>query len=250
MYCHNQLSYVIRQGDNLYHLARYYHTTVPAILSQNPNIDPYNLQIGTSLVICPGEDFVMQSNHAYPMPSLNPEKYVSLTNDMRAVWEQHVYWTRMLLISIAERLGDLDAVEKRLLENPADIGAIFAKYYSENVAKAIVQLLTEHLQIGGALITALRDGNSAEAQNLMRQWYLNADQMAEAFGSINPYYDTEELRKMLYSHLQLTSQEVSYRLAGNYAADIEAFDEVEKEALDMADAFSSGIMKQFPQKFS
>lgn len=35
-------------------------------------------------------------------------------------------WTRMLLISIAENLGDLDATRTRLLENPKDIADIRA----------------------------------------------------------------------------------------------------------------------------
>jgi len=74
--------------------------------------------------------------------------------------------------------------------------------------------------------------------------------MAEAFSSINPYYDAEELRKMLYNHLELTTNEVAMRLAGNYEADIEAFNQVELEAMAMADYFSNGIIKQFPNKFT
>jgi hypothetical protein len=73
--------------------------------------------------------------------------------------------------------------------------------------------------------------------------------MAEAFSSINPNYNREELREMLYRHLELTTQEVAMRLTGKYRADIEAFNKVEQEALMMADYFTSGIMKQFPHKF-
>ncbi|MCL2676205.1 MAG: hypothetical protein FWE84_06495 [Firmicutes bacterium] len=73
--------------------------------------------------------------------------------------------------------------------------------------------------------------------------------MAEAFAGINPYFNRTELRTMLYRHLDLTTQEVAMRLAGNFAADIKAFDTVEQEALSMADYFSFGIMRQFPQKF-
>lgn len=249
MYCPQQLSYVIRQGDNIYHLARYYQTTVQMILSQNPNIDPYNLQIGASIIICPGEDFVMQSNNPNPPSCPNPSMQISLINSMRLAWEQHVYRTRMLLISIAARLPDQSAVTDRLLQNPNNIADIFANYYSTDVTRKIAQLLTEHLQIGAALITALRDGKTVEADNLNRQWYINADKMAEAFSTINPYYNDEALREMLYTHLELTTQEIAMRLAGNYTADIEAFDKVEMEALSMADYFSSGLMRQFPQSF-
>jgi len=172
-----------------------------------------------------------------------------LSNNMRFVWEQHVYWTRMLLLSIAHRLEDQQYVTGRLLRNPHDIADIYEKYYGKEIAGKIAALLTEHLQIGAKLITALRDKQSEEAGKLTKQWYINADKMAEAFSSINPHYNLEELRKMLYKHLELTTQEVAMRLAGNYKADIEAFDQVEHEAISMADYFSFGIMNQFPYKF-
>jgi hypothetical protein len=168
---------------------------------------------------------------------------------MRLAWLQHVYWTRMLLLSIAERLKDQDAVTARLLQNPGDIANIFAGYYPPETAEAIARLLTEHLQIGAALITALRDGKKEEAAALDRQWYINADKMAAAFASINPYYRQEVMRDMLYRHLDLTKTEVAMRLAGNYPADIRAFGTVEQEALMMADLFTAGIMKQFPMMF-
>lgn len=244
-----KISYAIRQGDNLYQLSRYFGTTVPEIIAQNPNIDPYNLLIGSAISIIPGSQFDMRSNNMTPPFCPNPTMQISLNNDMREAWSQHVYWTRMLLISIAERLKDQNDVTRRLLQNPADIAAIFSKYYSAEISKIIADLLTEHLQIGAALITALRDKDMQKAEALKRQWYHNADRMAEAFATINPYYDHNEMKKMLYSHLDLTTQEVAARLAGNYPADIAAFNKVEQEAMSMADYFTSGIMRQFPQKF-
>ena len=249
MVCRQQISHVIQPGDNLYQLARTYQTTIPALLSLNPNIDPYNLQIGTVIIICPGENFITQPGHPLPPACPNPEKPFSLRSSMRLVWLQHVYWTRMLLISIAERLKDQEPVTVRLLQNPADIAHIFARFYAADVARSITQLLTEHLQIGADLITALRDQKTAQAESLNRQWHRNADEMAEAFSGINPYYNRAELRNMLYTHLELTSQEVAMRLAGNYTADIEAFSKVEQEALTMAETFSSGLIQQFPQSF-
>lgn len=249
MYCPHYLSHTIRQGDNLYHLAQHYQTTLTMILSLNPNIDPYNLRVGSALNICPGENYVMQPNNSNETLCPNPARQFALMSSMRLAWEQHVYWTRMLLISIAERLGDQSYVTTRLLQNPDDIANIFAAYYPPEVAATIAQLLTEHLEIGAALITALRDGQTEEANSLNRQWYVNADKMASAFASINPYFNQESLSKMLYKHLDLTKQEVSMRLAGNYQADIEAFNQIEQQALSMADYFSAGIMQQFPQFF-
>ena len=248
MYCPRQFTYIIRQGDNLYQLARYYQTSVPQILALNPSADPYNLQIGAKITICPGEGFQAQPSNPTACP--NPGKQIDLINNMRLVWSQHVYWTRMLLISIADRLNDLDAVTVRLMQNPGDIAGIFAGYYTPAVAGSIAQLLTEHQQIGAELITALRDGKSAQAEILNHKWYANADKMAAAFSGISPFYRLDDMREMLYHHLDLTKQEVAMRLSGNYPADVKAFDAVEEEALVMADTFSSGLIRQFPQMFS
>lgn len=195
-------------------------------------------------------NYYRQANSNNQSFRLDCNKKMALTNNMRLVWEQHIYWTRMLLISIAEKLSDEKDVANRLMQNPDDIAKIFADYYPADVTNSISELLTQHLQIGGELITALRDNKTDEAAKLNQQWYNNADKMAIAFNSINPYFTLADMRDMLYKHLELTTNEVNLRLAGKYSEDIKAFDEVEQEALAMADYFTTGIIKQFPQKFS
>lgn len=245
MNCKQVITHIVREGDSFYNIAQYYQVPMEIILEQNPGMDPYNLQIGSTLIICMDQAVGNQN----PWGDLNWQQVMELNNEMREVWIQHVYWTRMLLISIAQRLPDQMAVTKRLLENPEDIAEVFGEFYPQEITDVIKRLLTEHLQIGSALITALRDGRMAEAENLTRQWYSNADQMASAFASINPQYRMEEVQQMLYRHLGLTQQEVAARLAGDYEADIEAFNEVEEEVLEMADYFISGLVMQFPQRF-
>jgi len=240
MFCQNQIIHTIQPGDTLYRLAIIYGTTVPTLLALNPGVDIYNLQIGSGLVICP----CVQFPPAKPMPPIGEIPAPDLSKLMRKLWSQHVYWTRMVLLSIAHRLPDQDATTARLLQNPKDLGALFGRYFGPEAAKTISDLLTEHLEIGAKIMTALRDKKPMEAEALTRQWYANADRMAEAFSRIYPNYNREELRKMLYEHLKLTTDEVAMRLAGNFAADIAAFDKVEKEALDMADYFTAGLVNK------
>ena len=246
MNCSHMITHIVRSGDSLYQIANEYHTEVADILSQNPGVFPRNLQVGMQLVICPGEDYNQREQTTIPSDSIAAGQRIELINSMRLVWSQHVYWTRMLMISIIEKLNDQEEVTNRLLQNPSDIAGIFDTYYQPDITRTIEQLLTEHLQIGAELITVLRDGNMEEADILDQQWYANADQIADALGNSNPYYDAEELRNMLYTHLELTKQEVAMRIAGDYQADITAFDEVEQEVLSMADYLSYGLMEQFP----
>lgn len=52
--CANQILHTVRAGDTLFSLANRFNTTVGRILALNPGTDIYNLQIGATLVICPG----------------------------------------------------------------------------------------------------------------------------------------------------------------------------------------------------
>ena len=233
--------YTIRPGDTLYNLAIKYCTTVQNIIDTNLALDPYSLRVGQQIYIYPN----CNQNNNYWV-SINE---VRLLEKMNLVWEQHIMWARMLLISIAENLKDLDATQTRLLKNPKDIADVFRPYYGNNVASEIQKLLTEHLAIGKDLIVALKNKNQEQANSLNAKWYQNADSMADAFSSINPFYPKEEIRRMLYDHLRLTTNEVNARLRGDYAADIEAYDMVQKEILKMAQFFVNGIVSQFPNLF-
>jgi hypothetical protein len=45
-----------------------------------------------------------------------------LRADMRKLWEDHVTWTRVYIISVANGTADKDATAQRLLQNQVDIG--------------------------------------------------------------------------------------------------------------------------------
>lgn len=49
---------------------------------------------------------------------------------------------------------------------------------------------------------------------------------------------------MLYSHLEMTEKEAVLRLQGNYTGDIEMFNDIEEEALKMANYMFCGIINR------
>jgi hypothetical protein len=61
--CENPINHIIKHGDNLYALSKHYKTTVRSILSLNTKLDPYNLKIGSTIKICPGEEYTAGSGN-------------------------------------------------------------------------------------------------------------------------------------------------------------------------------------------
>ena len=55
---------------------------------------------------------------------------------------------------------------------------------------------------------------------------------------------------MLNEHLALTTREAVDRLQKNYSDDVSNFDSIFNQAMMMADTLSSGIVKQFPNRFT
>lgn len=170
---------------------------------------------------------------------------VDLLNQLRLLWEQHVHWTRYFIISTAANLGDLEPVTKRLLQNPGDFGKVFQMFYDDKIVSTFVNLFTQHLLIAADLVNAAKNGDTSAANEARTKWYKNADEISAFLASINPYWNEQVWRNLFYSHLQMTEQEATLRLAGKYAADVNLYDIIEQQALKMADYMFYGLINNF-----
>ncbi len=178
-----------------------------------------------------------------------PKLQVELEKYMRALWDDHVFWTRMAIISIAAGSPDTDQTVARLLRNPVDLEKVFAVYYGDQTAAAVRELLKDHLTIAAELVMAAKLGDSKKATGAETRWYANADEIASALHSINPNWEKEPLAEMLYEHLKMTKDEAVARLDAVWGADIQIFDKVRGQAQMMADSLTEGIVMQFPDRF-
>lgn len=170
---------------------------------------------------------------------------ICLMNRIRQLWGQHVYWTRFFIISTAADLDDPEPVTQRLLRNPKDFAALLAPFYGTKAATMFEELFTEHLLIAAELVNAAKNGETDKVNDARVRWYKNADEIAAFLSSINRYWCKAQWQDMLYSHLEMTENEATLRLQGNYTADINVFDNIETEALKMADYMFCGIVKAY-----
>lgn len=172
-------------------------------------------------------------------------------DDMRKLWEDHVTWTRLAIVSFAADLPDLDPTLGRLLQNQEDIGAAIAPFYGSAAGQALTDLLHEHILGAVDVLVAARDADNAALTAALDAWYANGDEIADFLHAANPtFWPQDEMRMMMKHHLDHTLAEGAARLQGNFAADIAAYDEIHLQILEMADMLSSGIIRQFPQNFA
>ena len=200
-----------------------------------------------TLAVSGGHD-AQAHGHDHAKARISVEE-LTFRQDMRKLWEDHVTWTRLAVISLTTGSPDTEATVGRLLQNQDDIGDAIAPFYGEEAGNRLATLLREHITIAADLIAAAKAGNQPEVARQQARWEANADEIARFLNSANPRWKLDETRSMLLEHLQLTTSEVVARLQSDWTADVAAYDEIHRQALHMADMLSTGIVAQFPKRF-
>ena len=194
----------------------------------------------------------MPMSMAMPMHhniGLSP-RAVALRENMRKLWEDHITWTRLTIVSFDANLPDLQATLGRLLRNQTDIGNAIKPYYGGKAGKQLTSLLRSHILIAADVLDAAKKGDAYALSSAQQRWNANADDIARFLTHANPRnWPLSMTRSMMRKHLKLTTDEAVGHLQGHFDADIAAYDAVHREILQMSDMLSSGIVKQFPGRF-
>jgi hypothetical protein len=173
-----------------------------------------------------------------------------LHDDMRKLWEDHITWTRLAIVSFAAGLPDLPATQARLLANQSDIAAAIRPYYGRTAERRLRTLLREHITGAVTLLQAAKAGDPAALGGARDAWYANAREIAGFLAAANPrHWPRSEMRAMMRTHLDETLKEAVDRLNGRFAADVRDYEAVHRSILEMADMLSDGIVSQFPERF-
>jgi len=199
-----------------------------------------------ALAFSGGEPAQAHANHQAPVTA----KQLALRSDMRQLWEDHIVWTRMVIVSFAADLPDLNPAIERLLENQGDIGDAIKPFYGDAAGNQLTALLRDHIIIAADVLAAAKAGDTEALSGALDRWYANGEDIADFLAAANPAsWPRSEMRAMMREHLDLTTQEAVARLTGDWEADIAAYDEIHLQILEMADMLSTGIISDFPRRF-
>jgi hypothetical protein len=189
------------------------------------------------------------TSHAAQHRPIHPAE-LALHDAMRKLWEDHITWTRNVIISVDAGLPDLNTVVARLLQNQTDIGNAIKPYYGDAAGDQLTALLRQHILGAADVLVVLKAGNQTALQAALTAWYANAHDIAVFLSTANPKnWPLAEMDQMMKDHLDATTREAVARNQGAWSADVAAYDAVHLQILAMADMLSSGIIAQFPNRF-
>jgi hypothetical protein len=209
-----------------------------------------------ALAVSNGHDAHAHDNHATApaavahAPAALTQKQVALRTEMRRLWEDHITWTRLAIISLTTDSPDTEATVGRLLKNQTDIGNAVKPFYGNAAGNELTRQLRSHILIAADVIAAARSGDAAKLADAQARWAKNGDDIAAVLNSLNPrYWKLAAMKAELRMHLKLTTEEAVARLKGNWNADVAAYDKIHRHALHLSDLLSDGLIKQFPKRF-
>lgn len=183
-------------------------------------------------------------------PAATSASAVELRTALRALWEDHVAYTRTYIISALAGLPDTQAVAERLFENQDQLGNAIKPFYGDQAGTALSGLLRAHIAIAAEIVAAAKAGDSAAVDAREKKWHQNGDQIASFLAGANPNWSKATLSDMLSKHLDYTTTEVVSRLKGDWKADMAAYDAGAQHMLMFSDMLAAGITAQFPARFA
>ena len=186
--------------------------------------------------------------HVHAIGSL--ESRAVFHDDMRRLWEDHITWTRLAIVTFAHGGAGFDATAARLMQNQQDIGDAVKPFFGDAAGEQLTALLTDHIAIAVDLLQAAKAADTTAFETARAAWYANADDIADFLAQANPrYWPRATMRAAMRGHLDQTLAEASHELTGDYAQSVADYDEIHHHILGMADVLSDGIVRAFPTRF-
>ncbi len=202
-----------------------------------------------ALAVSNGHDAMAHGNEPAHTPAATG-KADALRADMRVLWEDHIVWTRLAIISLTTGSADTQATVARLLQNQVHIGNAVKPYYGKAAGEKLTTELRRHILIAADVVASAKAGDTAKLADAQARWRRNADAIAGVLASVNPrYWKLGAMKAEMHKHLALTTEEAVARIRGDWRADVAAYDKVHRHILHMSDALADGLIKQFPKRF-
>lgn len=202
-----------------------------------------------SLIIGITSGYLIHYRIGCRVTQFNSPVFCTLRTIFRKLWMDYVVWTNRYIISSVVHPEDLKFIKDRLNTNQEEFGSILTTYYGKNTGEAFTKLLKEQLDLLFTIIASLKSHEKGKFTQETERYLENIKGLAKFLNDINKYLIADDIIKLLNENLELTVKLINAILKKNWSEEITTFDTVMENSSLIADNFSEGIVKQFPDKF-
>jgi hypothetical protein len=176
-------------------------------------------------------------------------KEESLWLQMRTVWLENVFWTRMAMVSIIQGCGNRASVQNRLMRNSQDIDAVLSPYLGNETATRYGDLIDKNTRLTVDLVAAAENQDQAAFEVANRSLFESADSIAAFENATIPDLTIDDRLVMWHNYINLTKNEATLLANKDYNASIDTFDLMEEQTNLMSDSLADGIIQNSPAGF-
>jgi hypothetical protein len=166
---------------------------------------------------------------------------IAYHDEWRGLWEDHVTWTRVVILGVVNGLPGTDDYVARLIQNYEDMEDALKPYFKDDDVEELGDLIQEHLVLAKQILDTVKAGGDATA--LIAEWKQNGTDIATQMSEMSSRWPFGEANEMWQDHLTATLEEATAEFTGDFDGAVAAYDEVVAMAREMADFFSEGVIK-------
>jgi hypothetical protein len=168
---------------------------------------------------------------------------------MRTLWHGHIVHTREYAFAVHARDGaKAEAAANAVVANAKQIADAVGSFYGKPAGDQTLKLLAGHWDGVKALTDAGAAGDTAGEQKAMADLDTNVTAIAKFFSSANPNLPESALRSLFATHVAEHAAQIKQIMSGDSKGEQATWTEMQAHMNTIADAFASGIAKQFPDK--
>lgn len=174
-------------------------------------------------------------------PYLTYEQVNTITVFER-LWTDIAAWTRAYIVSSVFSLPNLKAVSEKLYSLPMGFYDIFVSYYGTEHSQSFISALSDYEVECMRMVDGMCGRDQQLVDTSVKNWYLSADKLARFLSEINPYWDENQWRNLLYQYCRMKIDEVISTLNANYEQGNDLYDRMEDLTFIIGSYMARGII--------
>lgn len=157
------------------------------------------------------------------------------------VWRDLATWFRLYLVSAYTNLGDKELIYSMISKIPTDFGNSIKLIFGEEIANQYIDLLNLQVLLTRNLIDAQIKGDTIGVSNYTKEVYEVAGKRATLLSKVNPYWNENEFKSLMYTYISLIIEESIALLTKDYNRSISAYNQLLAHSTLIGDYYSQGM---------